>query len=356
MTRNLLLEPIPNGPDRSEVVQPAHRRATETAVRDGVVPPAGRDARARRGIPPHKPLTVFTMQPQHLDIGRVFARIFETYRDQAGLFLPVALAIFIPVAILSALAQGGVAASLVFGILAAVLTLIATYAYQGMVVETVRDIQDGVRDLSVGGLFRSVAPVLAPLIGASILAGLGIAVGFVLLVVPGLVLLTWWALVAPSIVLERTGAMGAFGRSRELVRGNGWQVFGVIAGILLLQIVVSFVVTAIVAVVANTPVGNAIASLITNTLIAPVTAIAAATMFLELRRLHGEAPLPAGAEPAGVAATGAAVPGDAHETSPREATPSDRPDALGGPGETEKPGSDRSTQVPPPQGDSPPPG
>ena len=71
----------------------------------------------------------------------------------------------------------------------------------------------------------------------------------------------------------------------------------------------SFVVTAIVGVVANTPVGNAIASLITNTLIAPVTAIAAATMFLELRRLHGEAPLPAGAEPPGVAPPGAAMPG-----------------------------------------------
>jgi hypothetical protein len=295
------------------------------------------------------------MQPERLDIGSVFTRIFETYRDQAGLFLPVALAIFIPVAILSALAQGGVAASVVFGILAAVLTLIATYAYQGMVVETVRDIQDGVRDLSVGGLFRSVAPVLAPLIGASILAGLGIAVGFVLLIVPGLVLLTWWALIAPSIVLERTGAIRGFRRSRELVRGNGWQVFGVIAGVLLLQIVVSFVVTAIVAVVANTPVGNAIASLITNTLIAPVTAIAAATMFLELRRLHGEAPLPAGAAP-DMAAPGAAMPGGARETRPREAISPDRPDALGGPGETESPRSDRSTQGPRSQGGSPPPG
>jgi hypothetical protein len=291
------------------------------------------------------------MPPGRLDIGRVFSRIFETYRDQAGLFLPVALAIFIPVAVLSALAQGGVAASLVFGILAAVLTLIVTYAYQGMVVETVRDIQDGVRDLSVGSLFRSVAPVLAPLVGASILAGFGIAVGFVLLIVPGLVLLTWWALIAPSIVLERTGAIRAFGRSRELVRGNGWQVFGVIVGILVLQIVVSFVVTAIVAVVANTPVGNAIATLITNTLIAPVSAIAAATMFLELRRLHGEAPLPAGAE-----RSGAAVPGGQAEAHPREAFPPERPDALGGPGRAERPASDPSREMPPPEAGPSPPG
>jgi hypothetical protein len=295
------------------------------------------------------------MQPERLDIGRVFTRIFETYRDQAGLFLPVALAIFIPIAILSALAQGGVAASLVFGILAAVLTLIVTFAYQGMVVETVRDIQDGVRDLSVGGLFRSVAPVLAPLIGASILAGLGIAVGFVLLIVPGLVLLTWWALIAPSVVLERTGAIGAFRRSRELVRGNGWQVFGVIAGVLLLQIVVSFVVTAIVAVVANTPVGNAIASLITNTLIAPVTAIAAATMFLELRHLHGEAPLPAGADPRGVAAPGTAVPGAQQEAQPREAVPSARRHPSE-PGSAERSPTDPTRPVPPPGGGSPPAG
>jgi hypothetical protein len=290
------------------------------------------------------------MQPQRIDVPAVFTRIFEIYRDQAGLFLPVALAVFIPVAILSALAQGGVASSLVFGLPAAVLSLIATYAYQGMVVETVRDIQDGVRDLSLGGLLRSVTPVLAPLIGASILAGLGIGLGLLLLIVPGLVLLTWWAVIAPAIVLERRGVIEAFGRSRELVRGNGWQVFGVVAGVLLIQIVLSAVVTAVVGVVTNNPVGNALASLITNTLVAPVSALAAATIFLELRRLHGEAPLPAGAEWGRAVTPGTMTPGG---QQPSEGSvPSERPDApapgAGQRGAIGTPPSEPGVQPPPP--------
>ena len=262
------------------------------------------------------------MQPHRLDIAGVFRRVFEIYRDQAGLFLPVALAVFLPVAILSALAQGGVASSIVFGLLAAVLSLIATYAYQGMVVETVRDVQDGVRDSSIGDLFRSVVPVLPVLIGASILAGLAIGIGLILLIVPGLVLLTWWAVIAPSIVLERTGLIDAFGRSRNLVRGHGWQVFGVIAGVLVLQIVLSLVVTGLVAIFADNAVGNAVASLLTNTLVAPVSATAAAVLFLELRRLRGEAPLSAGAEAGRVAAPGAAVPGGVQEGAAHESSPS----------------------------------
>src|SRR6202044_3824107 len=62
----------------------------------------------------------------------------------------------------------------------------------------------------------------------SILYGVGVLIGLFLIVVPGLVLLTIWAVAAPVVVLEHPGAMAALGRSRELVRGNGWQVFGVV--------------------------------------------------------------------------------------------------------------------------------
>ena len=39
----------------------------------------------------------------------------------------------------------------------------------------------------------------------------------VLLIVPGLILLTIWAVIAPVIVVERSGVIDAFRRSRELV-------------------------------------------------------------------------------------------------------------------------------------------
>ena len=60
------------------------------------------------------------------------------------------------------------------------------------------------------------------------LATLGLIGAALLLVVPALYLLTMWAVLLPVVVVERPGAFDAFGRSRQLVRGNGWKVFGII--------------------------------------------------------------------------------------------------------------------------------
>src|SRR3954447_25433854 len=173
------------------------------------------------------------MNETSLDTAAVFEKLFAVYREQFAVFVPAALIIFVPVALLQALAvSSGGAGLAVVGI---VLSVIGSFLLEGVVVEAVRDIQDGRRDLSLGDLFRSVGPVLGMLIGAGLLAGLGIAVGLVLLIVPGLILLTWWALIAPVVVIERPGVGAAFGRSRELVRGNGWRVFGVIVVLFLIQ-------------------------------------------------------------------------------------------------------------------------
>jgi len=161
-----------------------------------------------------------------LDTGRVFERIFQIYGNQFTLLFPAALVLFIPVAIVDGLLYSG-GGALAY-ILASVIAAIASYWYQGMVVEAVVDILDGRRDQTVGGLFSSASPFIWPLIAAGILAGLGVAIGLVLLIVPGLILLTWWAVIIPTIVIDKTGVFPAFGRSRQLVRDNGWRVFGVL--------------------------------------------------------------------------------------------------------------------------------
>jgi hypothetical protein len=140
-------------------------------------------------------------------------------------------------------------------------------------------------------VFSRVSSSIAPLIGASLLAALGIAFGFVLLIIPGLWLLTIWAVIAPVIVVERRRALESFGRSRELVRGHGWTVFGivVIAGLLsgiattLLQAAFSFLPRFLEILIGST---------IAQAAVAPFSAIAIAITYFRLREAESVSPIP----------------------------------------------------------------
>jgi len=223
-----------------------------------------------------------------LDVGGALGEVFETYREQAGVLLPVAFWLFLLVAVIDGLTGDSLA---LFPVQILVATIAATL-YQGIVVGLVRDVQDGRRDSSARELIDSAWPVVLPLIGAGILSGIGIAIGFFLLVVPGLILLTIWAVIAPVIVVERSGVIAAFGRSRELVRGNGWQVFGVIFVAFLIAAVAGVVLTLIAVSIADGPILRIVFSALASTLTAPIGALAAAVLYFRLLRLGGAEPQP----------------------------------------------------------------
>jgi hypothetical protein len=162
-----------------------------------------------------------------------------------------------------------------------------------MVVELVQDVQDGRRDHSVSQLLRSVEPVFWPLVGVSILFGIAVAIGFVLLIVPGLVLLVIWSVVAPVTVLERPGVFAAFGRSRQIVRGNGWNVFGVIVMVFVIVFLIS--IAAGIAASGLGSAGRALVQWAVNSAIAPITALSASVLYFALQGASAE-PTPSWAE------------------------------------------------------------
>jgi hypothetical protein len=222
-----------------------------------------------------------------LDTARVFERIFEVYRDQFTLLIPAALILFLPVAVLNGLVLAGGGALAALGALA--IGLVASFWYQGMVVEAVVDILDGRRDHTVGSLFSSVSPFIGTLIGAGILATIIIVIGFILIIVPGLIALTFLAVVAPAVVIDRATATGALSRSRDLVRGNAWRVFGVIVVLFLITAVLNSIVNAIGGGVSDDSfAGFALADLVVRVLLTPLSAIAATVMYVELRRVKNE--------------------------------------------------------------------
>lgn len=63
-------------------------------------------------------------------------------------------------------------------------------------------------------------------LGFSLLAGLAMMFGLLLLIVPGLMMATAWAVGLPVLVAERPGVMAVFRRSADLTRGNRWRILG----------------------------------------------------------------------------------------------------------------------------------
>lgn len=223
-----------------------------------------------------------------LDFGTTLNQIFAIYGTHAGVLLPLAFWLFLVVAIF----DGLIGSSLALLPLALVISTIVSTLYQGMVVGLVRDVQDGRRDSSAGDLIRSALPVVGPLVGAAILSGIAIGIGLFLLLVPGLFLLTIWAVIAPAIVIERTGVIAAFGRSRELVRGNGWAVFGVILVAYLITAAGALVFGTIAASVADGPLVRIVFSALASTITAPIPALAAGVLYYRLLPLQAPSPAP----------------------------------------------------------------
>jgi hypothetical protein len=221
-----------------------------------------------------------------LSVGETLSEVFEIYKAQAGVLLPIAFWLFLVVSIVAGIA--GDNGSTVLLLVSLILGFVAGLVYQGMVVSLVRDVQDGRRDLSAGELYRAVTPVLGTLVVASIVLGIAIGVGFFLLIVPGCILLTIWAVVAPAIVIERRSTFDAAGRSRELVRGNGWPVFGTVIVAALITIVVSSILGAIGGAIAGGPILRIVFAALASTVTAPITALVAGVLYYKLLELRGE--------------------------------------------------------------------
>lgn len=183
------------------------------------------------------------------------------------------------------------AATVTLAIVGLAATIVGTTWLQGAFVYAVQDARDGTFDATLGEVFARVSSSIVPLFVAGLLAGIGIAFGLILLVIPGLFLLTMWAVIAPVIVVERKSALDSFGRSRELVRGHGWTVFaiviitGLLSGIAngILQAAFSFLPRFLEILVGAT---------VAQAVVAPFVAIALAITYFRLREAH-EGALPA---------------------------------------------------------------
>ena len=186
-----------------------------------------------------------------MQIGAVLGDAWNLYKRFFWRFFLTALVVYAILDLISAIADSafdeGWVSALVWGLVSAAVGIIGYFWVQAALVETVRDVRDGRADRSIGETYLAVQPRLAAAIVGGVFAAIGIFIGLVLLIIPGLYLLTIWSMLIPVIVIEERSAQDAFGRSREIVRGNGWSVFGLIVVTFLIVVIASAVIRAIFA-------------------------------------------------------------------------------------------------------------
>jgi hypothetical protein len=279
----------------------------------------------------------------------VLGEAWALYRRHAPHFILISFVIYLVVAVINALlswALGGFGA-----FIGVIFSVFGMFLLQAALVKAVQDVRDGRVDLDLRATIAAALPFVGSVAVASILASIGIAIGFVLIIVPGLILLTFWSLIVPHIVIGGSGAFDSFGRSWRTVRGYAWNVFGTFIVVFLILIVAEIVLSAIFFAL---PYGwrSFIADLVSGALVAPFLAAVVTLIYYRLTAAHGEP-----AEP-GAAGYGAPYGPPPPDGAPSYGPPPSEPPRYGppsyGPPSSEPPTSPQPPAAEPPQYPPPP--
>jgi hypothetical protein len=167
-------------------------------------------------------------------IGPIFSRSWSIY---AANFL-----IFTLVAIIAALpnqlggdfesSAGAIRSGIVF-----IVSVILYFVGQAVILYGAFQAMRG-RNVIIGDAVGRAFSRFLSLLGISILVFLGVAVGMMLLVIPGIMLALRWAVAVPACVVENKGPLDSMRRSAELTKGHRWKIFGMWVLLVILAIVI----------------------------------------------------------------------------------------------------------------------
>ncbi|MBI3821760.1 MAG: hypothetical protein HY289_03665 [Planctomycetes bacterium] len=173
---------------------------------------------------------------QEMSIGEVLDRAVKLFFGRLPALLAIQAVVYAPVLILQLtlpdVAVGPLGVLLIFGPLV-ILGPIGSAATLRIIAQEYLE-----QPIGIGEAFTFALGRFLPLLGTSILAGLGIVVGMLACCVPGIYLAVVWAFISQVVVMENLSGPDALARSKGLVAGHFGRVFVVV---LLLAIAVNIV-------------------------------------------------------------------------------------------------------------------
>jgi hypothetical protein len=227
----------------------------------------------------------------HLSLGGTLAEAFSLYRRHWRLLAPLAVAVLLPQAVLGSVigdlevdrieAVGDVV-NLLSIALFTVVALGGEALLAGVITGLVREWRVGHRLPGAAAFVRSLPWV--SLITADLLLAVGTAAGLLLLVLPGLIFITYFAISPAVIELEGRGVMDALRRSASLVRRNFPQAFVLIVGAALITEGMAEGLTQLFHHVGP----EVVSEIVVDALLESVQGLIVALMAISLIHLHGD--------------------------------------------------------------------
>jgi len=150
-------------------------------------------------------------------------------------------------------------------------------------------IEQGRADLSES--FTYAASRLLSLLIAGIITGILIAIGLILLIVPGVILFLMFAIVVPSIIIEKQGVFESLGRSRKLMGRRWLKALALFVLLLIIGAIVSLAASSISMFFG--PIQPLVSAIITA-LFNPLYAVAVVHLYYAMLAKEGEAKPPEG--------------------------------------------------------------
>jgi len=163
--------------------------------------------------------------------------------------------------------------------------LVVTPIIAAICIHALHSIAEGQRP-SPGQVLVAGFEAFTPLFAAVLLAAIGIAVGFVALIVPGVFLAVRWYFVPQAVVIDGARGRPALSRSGELVDGFWWRTFGLVVLANLAVAVPGFVLLAPFSSIADSTdraVWALVGSAVTTSVTTPFVALFSTLLYYELR-------------------------------------------------------------------------
>jgi hypothetical protein len=230
-----------------------------------------------------------------LSLRETAREMWAVYKAHWTFLVPAAVVILLPQSIADALVEGfhidhlrSVAdfATLGAALLTTAINLFGQAVYAGLTAAAVIEWRAGQPLPPLRELIRAMP--LGRLVVLDLVITLLVAIGFVALIIPGLIVLTYIGISPAVLKLEHLGVQEALSRSVQLVKGRARQVFVIAVGAVL---VTEFIVQLVAAPFENVWVLT-IVNLAAEGIFQPIEGLAIALVAIHLLELHGEAPAP----------------------------------------------------------------